>query len=147
MTSQEYSIPRCLWESLDAVMHTKGIALAKEIAKELGLPPQSLIASLNIDERSKFTIIPDEESMYQCQALVHHGATYMRCRCPILNSTAAFCSKHERYSKNTPNLPLVERLVAAEEILVSKDSAVYTLNGERCGILKGSVLTRFQIEE
>jgi hypothetical protein len=148
MALQEYSIPRSLWESLDAIMHTKGIALAKEVAKELGLPPQPLIASLNTDERSKFTILPDEDdSQYQCQALVHHGATYMRCRCPMLGPAPRFCSKHERYSKDmTYDLPLVERLQTSEEILLHKDSVVYTLNGQRCGILRGQVLTRFQIE-
>ena len=71
-TSQEYTIPQSLWDSLDAVLYTKGLTLAKEIAKELNTSPLPLIDLLKAADRSKFTLISDNEiNKYQCQALVH----------------------------------------------------------------------------
>ena len=143
-----YTIPRALWESLDAVLFTKGIALAKEIAADLGVPPQALIQNLNTQERGKFTILPDDESTkYQCQALIKHGATFMRCRCPTLKPSPSFCSSHERYSPDIPRgLKQVRLLDTPEVPYVLYGTDVYTMNGEKCGILKGSTLTLFQIE-
>ena len=145
--SQEYSIPRCLWESLDAVLYSKGLSLAKELAKELGVSPQPLIAQLNTIERSKFTLIPDDEATsYQCKAPYYSGATIMRCRQPTLGPSG-FCSAHERSSSDVPaNLPLVQRLITSEATYMAKDSLVYTLNGEQCGEIKGSKLKLFVIE-
>ena len=145
--SQEYSIPRCLWESLDAVLYSKGLSLAKELAKELGVSPQPLISQLNTIERSKFTIIPDDEATtYQCKAPHYSGATIMRCRQPLLGSSG-FCITHERSSATVPiNLPLVHRLITSEATYMTQGSAVYTLNGDLCGELKGTKLKLFVIE-
>lgn len=146
--AQEYSIPRCLWESLDAVLYSKGISLAKELAKELGVPPQPLIAQLNAVERAKFTIIPDDDSTtYQCQEPINSGAIIMRCRQPTL-SASKLCSIHERNSSVVPvNLPLVQRLVTSESTYVAKDSVVYSLDGTQCGKIKGDILTIFDISD
>lgn len=145
--SQEYSIPRCLWESLDAVLYSKALSLAKELAKELGVSPQPLIAQLNTIERSKFTIIPDDESTtYQCKAPLHGSAVIQRCRQPVLGSSG-FCSTHERSSATVPiDLPIVQRLVTSEATYMTSDSVVYTLNGEACGELKGTKLKLFIID-
>lgn len=144
-----YTIPRALWESLDAVLFTKGLALAKEIATDLGLPPQPLVNMLNTQERGKFTILPDDESTtYQCQALIKHGATFMRCRCPTLKPSPSFCSAHERYSPDIPRGLRQVRLIDGSDIpYVLYGSDIYTLNGERCGILKGEKATLFVIEK
>ena len=146
--AQPYSIPRTLWESLDAVLFTKGMALAKEIAAELGVPAQPLVASLNTQDRGKFTILPDDEvTTYQCQALVHNGATFMRCRCPSLKPAPSFCSAHERYTIDVPRgLTQVRQISGSDVPYLLNGSNVYTLNGEKCGILKGSTVTLFQIE-
>jgi len=143
-----YSIPRALWESLDAVLFSKGLTLAKEIAKDLGVSPQQLIQSLNTQERAKFTIIPDdEESTYQCQALVKNGATYMRCRCPSLKPSPSYCIAHEKYNPDIPkNLKKVRRIEGSDVPYILSENDVYTLNGKKCGIMKGSTVTLFEIE-
>jgi hypothetical protein len=144
-----YNIPRVLWESLDAILFTKGLSLAKEIAKDLGVPPQSLIQILNTEERGKFTIIPDdEETTYQCQALVQNGATYLRCRCPTLKPSPSFCTAHERYNPDIPkHLKKVRRIEGGDVPYLFSDTDIYTLNGKKCGILKGSTVTLFEIEK
>ena len=146
--SQSYSIPRTLWESLDAILFTKGMALAKEVAAELGVPAQALVGALNTQERGKFTIIPDDEATtYQCQALVQHGATYMRCRCPSLKPPPSFCQTHERYTADVPRgLKQVRRLDGSDVPYLLNGSDVYDMNGNKTGILKGATVTLFQIE-
>ena len=143
-----YSIPRALWESLDAVLFSKGLTLAKEIAKDLGVPSQPLVQALNTQERGKFTILPDDEaSTYQCQALVQHGATYMRCRCPSLKTPPGYCNAHEKYNPDIPkNLKKVRRIDGSDVPYLLSDTDVYTLNGKKCGYLKGSTITLFEIE-
>ena len=144
-----YSIPRTLWESLDAVLFTKGLALAKEIATELGLPAQPLIAALNTQERSKFIILPDDEATkYQCQALIKHGATFIRCRCPTIRPSPSYCGGHERYSPDIPRGLRQIRLVDGSDIpYVLYGSDIFTLNGEKCGYRKGRKVTLFEIEK
>jgi len=146
--SQEYSIPRCLWESLDAVLYSKGVSLAKELAKELGVSPQPLIAQLNAVERTKFTIIPDDDAnTYQCQEPISSGTVVMRCRQPTM-SVSKLCSHHERNSSVVPvNLPLVERIITSESTYVTKDSIVYSLDGTQCGKIKGDMLKIFVISD
>lgn len=147
--SQAYPIPRTLWESLDAVLFTKGLALAKEIAADLGVSPKDLITNLNSQERGKFTVIPDEDAaVYQCQALMHHGVVYMRCRKPTLGLAPRFCKQHERYAMDAPALPMVRRLVTPEATYIVNMATreVTTLNGAGCGILNGERLTLFEIE-
>lgn len=146
-TSQEYTIPQSLWDSLDAVLHTKGMTLAKEIAKELNISPLPLISLLKADDRSKFTLIPDNEvSKYQCQALIQCGSTYMRCRSPSFKPNPALCLAHEKYSKDLPtDLPLVQRLITPEAAYMLKGTEVFTLNGEQCGYYKNSQLTLFEV--
>jgi hypothetical protein len=149
--AQEYTIPKCLWESLDAVLYSKGVSLAKEVAKELGLPSQPLIAILNKEERAKFTVVQDDEAnTYQCPFIIQTGSTLMRCRCATLGLVTNLCVTHERQKHviETPlNLPLVQRIVAPEATYMAKDSIVYTLNGTQCGIIKGSRLTLFDIDQ
>jgi hypothetical protein len=144
-----YSIPRTLWESLDAVLFSKGLALAKEVAKDLGVPPQALVQSLNTQDRTKFTLIPDdEETTYQCQALIQNGATFLRCRCPSLKPSPSYCNAHERYNPDVPkSLKKVRRLEGSDVPYLLTDTDVYTLNGKKCGILKGSTVTLFEIEK
>lgn len=146
--SQEYPIPKCLWESLDAVLYSKGVSLAKQIAKELKLPVQPLISVLNKEERGKFTIVTDsDDNTYQCSAIVQNGSTLMRCRSATLGLVAKFCSSHERGSKDIPvNIPLVKRIISPEGVYMAKGSTVYSLEGTRCGIIHNSRLTLFQIE-
>jgi len=148
-TSQEYTIPQSLWDSLDAVLYTKGLTLAKEIAKELNTSPQPLITLLKTADRSKFTLIPDNEvSKYQCQALIPCGSTFMRCRCASFKVNPALCLRHEKYTIDLPtDLPLMQRLVTAEETYMMKGSDVFTLNGRQCGYYKNNRLTLFDIEE
>jgi hypothetical protein len=143
-----YTIPQTLWESLDAVLFTKGMTLAKEVAKELGVPDKPLIQLLKTQERTKFTIIPDDEStMYQCQALIKRGAVMTRCRCATLKPSPSYCSAHERYSPDIPRgLRTIRTIDGLEVPYALYGSDVFTINGEKCGILKGSKVTLFQIE-
>lgn len=142
---QSYPIQQGLWESIDAILFTKAIALAKDIAAELNLPAQQLIDILKKEERGKFTIIPDEDATYQCQALVHRGSAYMRCRYPTLNCSPR-CSAHLNYIAKPLDLPEVQRIITpdSQEYLL-KGSSVLTMSGNPCGILKGSRLTLFEI--
>jgi hypothetical protein len=146
--TQEYPIPKCLWESLDAVLYSKGISLAKEIAKEMKVPLQPLLSLLNKEDRTKFIISPDDNNTYQCQAIIQSGSTLMRCRCATLGLVAKFCFRHERCSNDiTVNLPLVKRIIAPEGIYMAKGLIVYRLNGSRCGFIKDTRLSLFEIEE
>ena len=144
-----YPIPRTLWESLDAVLYTKGIALAKEISADLGVSPQPLISALNTQDRSKFVILPDDESTkYQCQALIQHGATYMRCRYPTLKPSPSYCSAHERYSPDIPKFLKNVRLIEVSDVPYALyGSDVFTLNGEKSGYLKNGKVTLFEIQK
>jgi hypothetical protein len=103
---------------------------------------------LTTPERGKFTIIPDDEATtYQCQALVQHGATYMRCRCPSLKAPPGFCPAHERYNTDVPRgLTQVRRLDGADVPYLLSGSDVYSMNGQKVGILKGSTVTLFELE-
>lgn len=147
---QPYSIPKSMWESLEAVLFTKGIALAKEVAAELNVSPKEIIAQLNLQEATKFILTPDEEdTIYQCQSITQHGTVYLRCRCPAFGSAPRFCVKHSNASLDIPCLPLVKRLQAPEATYVynSISNEVFTLNGLQCGTLKGDKLILFDIQE
>jgi len=139
-----YPIQQGLWESLDGVLFNKALGLAKDIAAELGLPAQALIDILKKEERSKFTILPDEDMLYQCQALVQHGTMYTRCRCPTLVNTR-LCTSHATTDQPIVQLPIVQRIITPDSIYLMKDSEVYSINGRQCGTLKGSTLTLFEI--
>jgi hypothetical protein len=147
--SQEYTIPQSLWDSLDAVLYTKGLTLAKEIAKELNTSPAPLIDMLKAADRSKFTLIPDTEvSKYQCQAFIQCGSTLMRCRCPSFKSNPALCLSHEKYTKDLPiDLPLMQRLITPESTYMIKGADVFTLNGHQCGYYKNTRLTLFEVTD
>lgn len=145
---QAYPIPKSLWESLEAVLFTKGVALAKEVAAELNVSPKDIIANLNMQENSKFILGSDEDdALYQCQALTQHGVVHMRCRYPALGPAPRFCNKHCQLPTEVPVLPLVKRLVTPEATYIynpiTKD--VFTLNGSLCGSFKGSKLVLFEI--
>lgn len=131
-----YPIPKTLWESLDAVLFAKGAALAREIAAELKVNPQPLLQSLNTQERGKFTILPDEDTMYQCQAAVAHGRIWMRCRCPVA-SGARFCGSHEKSAPIVPsNLEEVQRVEVNGEVYLKKaDGSVLNRLGDCVGQL------------
>ena len=146
--AQEYPIPQCLWESLDAVLYSKGVSLAKEIAKELKLPVQPLLGLLNKEEGAKFIIAPDDSSnTYQCQATVQNGSTLMRCRCATLGLVGKFCVSHERSVSEIPvGLDTVQRVISPDGIYMAKGPEVYTMNGKRCGLLHGTRLTLFEME-
>ena len=143
-----YPIYQGLWEAIDAVLFTKGMALAKDIAADLGVSPQELIDQMKKEERGKFTIIPEEEdTLYQCQALIHRGAAYMRCRCPTLGPTK-MCSAHMSWIQPTVPVDLLsmQRLTTPDSTyLVDDSNTVFTLTGEKCGTRKGSKLVVFEI--
>ncbi len=135
-----YSIPRTLWESLDAILFAKGTALAREIAAELKVNPQPLLQSLNTQERGKFFLLPDEETTsYQCQATVAHGKIWMRCRCPVL-SGARFCGVHEKSAPIVPsNLEEVERIEVNGDLYLKKaDGIVLNRDGKVIGQMTGN---------
>ena len=145
-TMQSYPIQQGLWESIDAILFTKAIALAKDIANELNISPQPLIDSLKKEERGKFTIIPDDDTSYQCCALVQRGLTQVRCRYPTLAHNPRLCSAHLSNTLDVPKLPEVQRIITPDSEYILKGKDVLTLNGHQCGILKGSTLTLFEIE-
>lgn len=146
-----YPIQQGLWESIDAILFNKAMALAKDVAAELNLPAQALIDILKKEERSKFTILPDDDMTYQCQALIHQGAIYTRCRCPTLG-VAQLCSNHNTTLYHIPPssvaLPTVQRYVTPDSTnVMCHDSQIYTMSGKQCGYLKGVTITLFEIEE
>lgn len=143
---QSYPIQQGLWESIDAILFTKAIALAKDIALELNTSPQPLIDNLKKEERGKFTIIPDDDTSYQCQALIQRGVTHTRCRYPTLGQTPRLCSAHLNQAFTVPKLQEVRRLVTPDSEYILNDKSVLTMNGDQCGILKGCTLTLFEIE-
>ena len=149
--TQQYTIPKRLWESLDAVLHSKAISLAKEVSKELGVPSNQLIAFLNIDERGKFTLIPDDDNCsYQCTALIKHNATFMRCRATTLDMTSKRCEKHDKSSIDVPistSLSGVRRLITPSGTYMVKDELVFSLSGLQCGHYKNGKCTMFEIED
>jgi hypothetical protein len=147
--SQAYPIQQGLWESLDAVLFNKALALAKDIAVDLNVPAQALIDLLKKEERGKFMILPDDTMLYQCNALIQRGAILTRCRCTTLGITQTCNAHHSVSSDHThnPSLSTVQRLIAPDSVYyTTQENSVYTLNGEQCGILDGSTLTLFVIE-
>jgi hypothetical protein len=147
---QAYPVYRSLWESLDAIIFTKGISLAKELAAELNVSPKELLAHLNQKEQTKFIIVPDEDNtLYQCEGLHKCGKVYLRCRIPVLGPSPRYCQKHSEIIMEMPKLPLVKLLIASEESYVVKldTQEVFDLNGKQCGHLKESTLIHFEIEE
>ena len=145
--SQPYPIYRSLWESLDAVLFAKGMALAKEIALELKVSPKELLASLVGKDRNKFIIIPDgDDESYQCEALVQKGVVYMRCRCPTLGTAPRLCNEHRDSAIiHNANLPIVNRMVCNDVTYLVKDTDVYTLDGNLCGKLQDETFIMFEI--
>ena len=148
--SQAYPIYQTLWESMDGILFNKAIALAKDLAAELGVPSQELIAILKQEERGKFNLIPDDDATYQCQALVQRGRINMRCRNPTLNSTS-LCSSHLHESRGLVknSLPELKRVAVDGSIYFTDDTAVYDMDGSKCGALirGGTAIKLFQIVE
>lgn len=147
---QPYSIPKSMWESLEAVLFTKGVALAKEVAAELNVSPKEIIAHLKLEEGSKFILLSDaEDAIYQCQSITQHGTVYLRCRCPAFGSAPRFCVNHVAATTDVPCLPLVKRLAAPEATYLYNPitNDVHTLNGVQCGTLKGTKIIIFEIQE
>jgi hypothetical protein len=144
-----YTIPQTLWESLDAVLFSKGLALARDIATELKVDPKPLIQALNGPERGKFFLVPDDEATtYQCQAHIPNGKTWMRCRSPTCGGVR-FCSAHERSAPIVPSgLEEVERIVVTGEVYLKKaDGAVVNREGVVVGSLTpNQKLILFEIE-
>ena len=143
---QSYPIPQGLWESLDAILFNKAIALAKDIATELNVSPQLIIDIIKREDRSRFTIIPDDDTLYQCQALVQRSSVYMRCRCPTLTPTR-LCTAHTNYAVDTPKLPEVQRIITPDSTYIMNGTEVFNIDKTQYGVLKGSTLTLFEIEE
>ena len=144
-----YPIPQVLWESIDAILFNKAKSLAKDIATELGMPPQPLIDAIKKMEIGKFTLASeDDDTVYQCQALVQRGLIYMRCRNPTLGAAPRLCSCHgnDKYSVDKPALPELKRITTTEGIFFTDDSTVYNTQAKPCGTLKNGVVTLFEVE-
>lgn len=145
-----YPIQQGLWESLDAVLFNKAMALAKDIAVDLNVPAQALIDVLKKEERGKFMIIPDDDMTYQCHALIRRGTargyTYMRCRCPTLGSQT--CSNHiaDQPSLSSLQLPVIQRIVTPDTMYAMIENRIHTLSGDYCGTLDGSTVILFEVE-
>ena len=147
--SQVYPIQRTMWESLDAILYTKTIALAREIALELGQPIQPLLQIIKEEERSKFVILPDEETAtYQCQALVQNGATLLRCRHPVLSSAPRYCRQHlnSHSSLDTSTLIDIRRVIVDKDVYIAVGLDLYTLTGEPCGCIQDNRVIVFDID-
>ena len=142
-----YPIQQTLWESIDGILFNKALTLAKEIAAELGVPPQDLITMLKREDRSRFTIIPDEDAVYQCQAFVQRGLINMRCRNPTLGSAPRLCSCHinNKYSLEKSKLPELQRIITSSSVYFSDGELIYDINAKQCGTIKGSTLKIFDI--
>lgn len=147
---QAYPIPKLLWESLDAILFSKGMQLARDIATELKVPVQPLLQTLKTQEKTKFVLLPDEETAkYQCQALIQYGVTWLRCRCPVLGCPPRLCSQHAsgKYLVNPPsNCIEIQRILYNEETYLLHNSDVFTVQGEYCGYLQNGLLVLFEIE-
>lgn len=143
---EAYSIPRSMWESLEAVLHAKGQQLAKEIAKELNVQPQPLLAHLKTMELGKFTLLPDtDDTLYQCEALCPHGAVLLRCKKPVLDQAPCLCSEHKGFvPANHSALRPVQRLILHGEAYILDGSSILTLAGAVCGIKKGTQFILFE---
>jgi len=71
----------------------------------------------------------------------------MRCRCPSLKPSPSYCIAHEKYNPDIPkNLKKVRRIEGSDVPYILSENDVYTLNGKKCGIMKGSTVTLFEIE-
>ena len=142
-----YPIQQTRWESIDGILFNKALTLAKEIAAELGVPPQDLITMLKREDRSRFTIIPDEDAVYQCQAFVKRGLINMRCRNPTLGAAPRLCSCHinNKYSLEKSKLPELQRIITSNSVYFSDSELIYDINAKQCGTIKGSTLKIFDI--
>jgi hypothetical protein len=143
---EPYSIPRSIWESLEAVLHAKGQQLAKEIAKELNVPVQPLLAHLKTMESSKFTLVPDvEDTLYQCEGLTPHGAVLLRCKKSVFGEAPRFCSEHKGCGHVQTALIPVTRLILRGEAYILNGSSILTLEGRLCGMKKGSKIILYEV--
>lgn len=148
--AQTYPVYQGLWEAFDAVLFNKGNSLAREIAKELDVDPKALLQHLKSIDHGKFTILPEDTcDQYQCQALIPHGATMIRCRRPVLGSAPRFCCAHERYSSDPPTgLSTVQRVITEKDSYMKLGNNLYTLNGRRVGYLRSDqTAVVFDIED
>ena len=144
-----YAIPQVLWESLDAVLFTKGMAFAREIAAELKVNAAPLLQALNTQERSKFVILPEDElSLHQCCAAIPNGKFWIRCRSPVLACGSRYCTTHDKTAPIVPShLEEAQRVDVKGDVYFKKDDdSVVNRDGRVVGILKGSKLTLFEIE-
>lgn len=137
-----YAVPRSIWESLEAVLHAKGQQLAKEIAKELNVPVQPLLAHLKTMEHGKLALVPDvEDTLYQCEALTPHGAVLLRCKHSVFGEAPRFCNEHKNgglSAKNHGSLIPVTRLILRGQAYILDGTTILTLDGRICGVKKGS---------
>jgi DNA-binding MarR family transcriptional regulator len=144
---EPFSVPRSIWESLEAVLHAKGQQLAKEIAKELKVQPQPLMAHLKAMELGKFILLPDtEDTLYQCEALLPQGQLLLRCKKPVF-SEDHLCSEHKGSSTSAPNTQPVTRLSIGDTIYVLHGTRIETLEGVVCGMKHGQRVTLFDLTE
>ena len=139
-TMEPYSVPQSMWESLEAVLHAKASQLARDIAKELHVQPQPLLAHLKAIELGKVVIIPDtEDCLYQCEAIYPHDAVFLRCKKPVFGEGPRVCSEHKGTCVNIPpNLLPVRRVNIGGTIYLLNGSFIETLSGTVCGVKKGS---------
>ena len=143
---EHYPIPKSLWESLEAVLVTKGSQLAKDLAKELNVPAQPLLAELKKRDSNKFVIVPDiEDTQYQCEGFKEYGAILMRCRNPVFGALPHFCKEHRHIQLNVRNLPVVKRIMLKKEVYFLQDTILLNSEGKRCGLKKGSKVILFSI--
>lgn len=142
-----YPIQQTLWESIDGILFNKALVLAKDIAVELRVPAQDLITLLKREDRSKFSIIQEDEATYQCQTMVQRGLINMRCRNPTLGPAPRLCSCHmnDKYSLEKSKLPELQRVVTADAVYFSDGELIYDANAKQCGTIKGSTLRIFEI--
>ena len=143
---EEYPIPKSQWESLEAVLFTKGNQLAKDLAKELNVPVQPLLTELRIRNSNKFVLIPDmEDTQYQCQGFKNHGAILMRCRNPVFGVLPHFCKEHQDIQLNVRNLQPVKRIMLGKQAFFLQDGFLLNSEGKQCGIKKGCKVILFSV--
>lgn len=94
-----YSVPRLLWENLEAVFNNEARKYLRDLANCLEVPYDDLAAKV-FPKRSAVKVYlqdsPADSEDLACRAFIESGAIAARCRKPVSIGTQ-FCCHHQIY--------------------------------------------------
>lgn len=132
-----FPLPSCLLDSIDEVLRNEARWLIKDMAKVLGVSPVPLIKQI-LDKKSSIYLY-DNESDFQCTALIPQSNLLVVCRKPVILHSK-LCDEHVNWkpSMKLPKTKLVRFQVPYDstipQLWLDKESGnVFNENMDVCG--------------